>query len=169
MSVEGRADTAREPTERATPVGGATRHLRSGAGVSGAGGASLPLARSGVAMAPPLGEGTAHLVPNKHYSNPGVAPWVFLWCDAPHNMSKPTKWRQLAATAETIDGVLHSSIHMLELESGKDFVVTLSGEPHANAGYFIGALLAVAKSMQTACGMTEDLPLVTNETRPNTH
>lgn len=64
-----------------------------------------------------------------------------------------TRWKHLATTSELdSDGILHTSLHVVELNSGEDFVVSLSGRGEAASGYFIGALMAATAIWKNAAG-----------------
>lgn len=62
-------------------------------------------------------------------------------------------WKQLAATAETADGITHNSLHLVDLVSGHDFTVTVSGIGSVNGGIWAGALTAAAHIFQDAAGV----------------
>lgn len=73
-------------------------------------------------------------------------------------MTPPVKtsmqWKQLAATCETADGITHNSLHLVDIITGYDFTVTVSGVGSVNAGYWAGALTAAAGIFQRAAGVT---------------
>lgn len=72
-----------------------------------------------------------------------------------------TQWKQLATVADLdSDGILHASVHFLELNSGEEFTVSISGRARADAGYWIGALTAALSVWQ----MAADVPLSPNAT-----
>lgn len=78
-----------------------------------------------------------------------------------------TRWKHLATTSDVeADGTLHSSIHIMETESGEDFVVTLSGRGAADGAYWIGALKAAVAVWQQATG--QPLSESTSIVPPNT-
>jgi len=88
-------------------------------------------------------------------------------------MSQPktvtTRWRQLGATTDTeSDGTCHMSFHVMECDSGHDFVITLSGYGKADAGYFIGALKAALASLERAAGVALSGD-TTSTPRPQNH
>lgn len=63
------------------------------------------------------------------------------------------QWKQLAATAETADGITHNSLHLVDLVTGYDFTVTVSGVGSVAPGYWAGALTAAAHIFQDAAGV----------------
>lgn len=64
------------------------------------------------------------------------------------------RWKQLAATGQVdADGILHTSLHFVETDSGHDFVVTVSAQKSINAGYWAGALAAAAHVYADAAGV----------------
>lgn len=66
-------------------------------------------------------------------------------------------WRQIAATSETQpDGTHHLSLHLMDTESGHDFVITLSGIGSLNAIYWSGAVAAAAKIYARAAGIVDN-------------
>lgn len=75
-------------------------------------------------------------------------------------MNTPTKtstrWKQLGTTAEVdAQGVMHTSFHFMELNSGEDLTVSVSGHAKADVGYFIGVLEAVAATFRNAAGLPQ--------------
>lgn len=88
-------------------------------------------------------------------------------------MNTPEKvtqqWRQLAATSTTDeDGTVHLSIHVMDVNSGHDFVVTITGDKSLNGGYFVGAMYAATELMRGAAGMAP-LPTTTLVPRTSKH
>lgn len=63
------------------------------------------------------------------------------------------QWKQLAATCEVADGITHNSLHLVDLVTGYDFTVTVSGSASINGGYWAGALTAAAHIFQDAAGV----------------
>lgn len=67
-----------------------------------------------------------------------------------------TRWKRLGATAEVDEnGIIHASYHFMEVDSGEDFTVTISGRAKANAGLLIGALEAAAATLREAAGVPQ--------------
>ena len=88
-------------------------------------------------------------------------------------MNAPAKtsmqWKQLAATHQLdADGLMHASIHLADIHTGYDFVVTVTGYPAVNAGYWAGAVAAAAEMFRNAAGM-DPLPGTTLVPRTKSH
>lgn len=78
-----------------------------------------------------------------------------------------TQWKHLATTSEVeADGTLHSSVHIMEVVSGHDFVVTVSGHGQVDGAYWTGALQAALALWQQATG--QPLSESTSVVPPNT-
>jgi hypothetical protein len=72
-----------------------------------------------------------------------------------------TRWKQLAVTSDLdAEGILHTSMHVMEVGSGEDFTITFSGRGAADTGYFIGALLTCAQALKKAAGDDSQFPSV---------
>lgn len=76
-------------------------------------------------------------------------------------MNTPTKtstrWKHLASTSDVdADGTIHTNMHFMEMTTGHDFTVSLSGNGFADAALFVGALLAAAAAIRKVTGMPQD-------------
>lgn len=79
------------------------------------------------------------------------------------------QWKQLAATHQLdADGLMHASIHLADIHTGYDFVVTVTGHHATNAGYWAGAVAAAAELFRNAAGM-DPLPATILVPRTNHH
>lgn len=77
------------------------------------------------------------------------------------------QWKQLAATCEVADGITHNSLHLVDLVTGYDFTVTVSGIGSVNAGFWAGALTAAAHIFQDAAGV--ETSSTTTAQQPTSH
>lgn len=67
--------------------------------------------------------------------------------------AQPQQWRQLAATSEQdSDGLLHATLHLMDINSGEDFTVTVTGRAKAGTEFWVGAMTAATGVYRNAAG-----------------
>jgi hypothetical protein len=64
-----------------------------------------------------------------------------------------TRWQHLGTTSDVAeDGQMTASFHVVEMHSGEEFTISVTGRGAANGGLFMGALLVAAETMRTKIG-----------------
>lgn len=65
-----------------------------------------------------------------------------------------TSWKRIAETSSVDDaGILHVTYHVMDLGSGDDFTVSISGRGESLAGLFVGAMQVSAAFLARDAGI----------------
>lgn len=59
-----------------------------------------------------------------------------------------TRWQHLATTSDISEDRLTMSFHVVEMNSGEEFTISVTGRGSVQGGYFMGAALTTAEILR---------------------
>lgn len=73
------------------------------------------------------------------------------------------QWKIVATThAEHPEGMLDMTFQLMEVNTGENYLITISGRAKSNAGYWLGAMRAAAEYVRLQIGQSD--PVLTLKT-----